>query len=213
MNIVRNLSLLVATSVVFVLVAFTGAEPALAANPCAANNPCGAAAAANPCAAKNPCGAAANPCGGGAVNPCAAKNPKVDISLVTRPSGTHLAKGDPAALIREGEKLFNDVTLGTNDIACQACHAENGLFKASFAKPYPHRVAMAANQGGMQSINLDEMIQFCILVPMAGKPLPWDSRELAALTAYTASLQKSFSADTGGANLNPCAARNPCSAK
>jgi len=26
----------------------------------------------------------------------------------------------------------------------------------------------------------------------AAKPLPWDSKQLAALTAYTASLQKTF---------------------
>ena len=45
---------------------------------------------------------------------------------------------------------------------------------------------------------------------MQGKPLPWNSRELAALTAYTAELQKSFVAQ--GAAANPCAGKNPCAA-
>ncbi len=188
----------------FALVAygeFNTAEAANPCNPCAANpcaaNPCAAnPCAANPCAA-NPC--AANPC---AANPCAA-NPcagaKVDANLVTRPAGTSLAKGD----VKLGEKLFKDTGLSTNGMSCQTCHEDNAAFEASFAKPYPHKVAMAAVQGGVTSIDLDEMVQFCLVVPMETKPLPWDSKELAALTAYTAELQKSFMA-------NPCAGKNPC---
>lgn len=61
-------------------------------------------------------------------------------------------------------------------------------------KGYPHEVAMAKDKGGVKSVQLDEMVQFCMVVPMEAKPLPWNSKELAALTAYTAELQKRFRA-------------------
>ncbi len=153
-------------------------------NPCAAKNPC------NPCAAKNPCNpcAAKNPCNPCGANPCAAA--AVDSKLVVRPHGTMLYKGDTAALVREGKKLFMDENLSTNGMACETCHADLEAFSGSFAKPFPHKVAMAFDSGGISSVSLDEMVQFCMVVPMAAKPLPWDSRELAALTAYTATLQQ-----------------------
>lgn len=171
-------------------------------NPC---NPC----AANPCATKNPC--AVSPCAGSnpcAANPCAAGT-SIDLKLVTRPKGTMLAKGNPADLIKEGERLFKDESLSTNGTSCISCHLNLEMFMDTFAKPYPHGVEMA-KESGMDQIDLDEMIQFCILTPMEAKPLPWDSRELAALTAYTAELQKSFVARGGAAN--PCAGKNPCAA-
>ncbi|OFX09169.1 MAG: hypothetical protein A2516_10995 [Alphaproteobacteria bacterium RIFOXYD12_FULL_60_8] len=128
-----------------------------------------------------------------AANPCAgAEQPGVDPSLVTRPEGTELAKGDPAAQIKLGESLFKDTSLSSNGFSCDTCHAENASFNASFAQPYPHEVAMAVERGGITSVDLDEMVQFCLVVPMETKPLPWDSKELSALTAYTAQLQKAF---------------------
>ena len=182
----------------FALLAFGGESIAKdQGNPC---NPC----AANPCAIKNPC-AGSNPC---AANPCAAGT-SIDLKLVTRPKGTMLAKGNPADLIKEGERLFKDESLSTNGTSCISCHLNLEMFMDTFAKPYPHGVEMA-KESGMDQIDLDEMIQFCILTPMEAKPLPWDSRELAALTAYTAELQKSFVARGGAAN--PCAGKNPCAA-
>ncbi len=176
-------------------------QMAAAKNPCNPCNPCAAKKnPCNPCAAKNPC----NPC---AANPCAAA--AVDAKLVVRPHGTMLYKGDTAALVREGKKLFMDQTLSTNEMACETCHADLEAFSGSFAKPFPHKVAMAFDTGGINSVSLDEMVQFCMVVPMAAKPLPWDSRELAALTAYTATLQKAFIAKAGNP-CNPCAAKNPC---
>ena len=100
-------------------------------------------------------------------------------------------KVDPK-LIKEGERLWNDKKLSTNGMSCQTCHQGNASFQASFAKPYPHAVQMVGEKTGLKQIRLDEMVQICMVVPMAAKPLPWDSRELAALTAYTARVQKSF---------------------
>jgi hypothetical protein len=56
---------------------------------------------------------------------------------------------------------------------------------------------------------------------MQAKPLPWNSRELAALTAYLGEVQNSVrkqAAETGATktqNANPCApkAANPCAPK
>jgi cytochrome c len=70
---------------------------------------------------------------------------------------------------------------------------------------------MVGEKAGLKQIQLDEMVQICMLVPMASKPLPWDSTELAALTAYTGEVQKKFK--PGAAAANPCAAKSPCAAK
>ena len=109
-------------------------------------------------------------------------------ALITRPAGYKPIAGDA----RLGEKLFNDVKLSTNGMSCATCHANHGAFQASFAKPYPHTVAMAKEQLGRKTVYLDEMIQGCMVMPMAAKPLAWDSKELAGLVAYLQVQQKSF---------------------
>jgi cytochrome c len=190
------------------------AQPS-AANPCAAKTLAAAAkqpCAANPCATKtNPC-AAKNPC---AANPCAAKNPcaagaKIEPTLITRPAGTKLAMADRAALITQGERLWQDLSLSTNGLTCQTCHINHGSFLATFSQPYPHTVAMAKERAGMEKIDIDEMVQLCMVVPMAAKPLPWNSRELAALSAYSLEVQKTFKPSAQPAAANPCAVKNPC---
>lgn len=155
--------------------------------------------------AKNPCAKAANPCAKPA-NPCAGK-PEIDPAAIRRPVGYKPAKGDAAL----GEKLWNDTKLSSNGMACSTCHQNHAAFQASFAKPYPHTVAMAKDKAGVKTVHLDEMIQACMVMPMATKPLAWDSMELAALTAYTQSQQKSFKPGAKGA-ANPCA-KNPCAMK
>lgn len=109
-------------------------------------------------------------------------------TAVVRPANYKPLKGNPVA----GEALFRDTKLSTNGMACATCHANHGAFSATFAKPYPHTVAMARDQLGRKRIYLDEMVQACMVMPMAAKPLPWGSKELADLTAYVAELQKSF---------------------
>jgi cytochrome c len=133
-----------------------------------------------------------------AANPCAPKSgaaatkPEVDPKLVLRPKGTKLFRGDAAQLVKQGEALFKSTKLSTNEMSCQSCHEANANFAESFSKAYPHDVAMAKAKSGVAKVDLDEMIQFCMVVPMQAKPLRWDSRDLAALTAYTGELQKAF---------------------
>lgn len=120
-----------------------------------------------------------------------------------RPAGVKLAKGNKSKLIAEGKRLWNSTSLSTNGLSCNSCHVNNASLNATFAEPYPHRVAMPSQMAGAGKIHADEMAQFCLLVPMQSKTLPWNSTELAALAAYTVELQKTF-------KPNPCAAKNPC---
>ncbi len=106
----------------------------------------------------------------------------------TRPAGYNPIAGDA----KLGEKLFTDTKLSTNDMACASCHANHSAYSDSFAKPYPHTVVMAKEQLGRKTVYLDEMIQACMVMPMAAKPLPWNSKELAGLVAYLQIQQKSF---------------------
>ncbi|MBF0624491.1 MAG: cytochrome C peroxidase [Magnetococcales bacterium] len=209
---------MLATALVMGTMAFVGMAPAQAEQP--ARNPC----AKNPCAVKMD-GGAKNPCAvhtdGGAKNPCAPKNPcavkrgvarELDPGLITRPAGTRLATGDQVQLVKEGERLWKDTKLSSNGMSCDTCHNDHGAFMPGFAKPYPHEVEMIREKSGVARIHLDEMVQGCLVMPMAANPLPWDSRELAALTAYTAEVQKTFKPNAA-APANPCAPKNPCGAK
>jgi cytochrome c len=143
-------------------------------------------------------------------NPCAAGKPGLDPKTFTRPIGYQPVAGDATL----GEKLFNDTKLSTNGMSCGTCHQNHASFQPGFAKPYPHLVAMAKEKAGVKTIHLEEMVQACMVMPMAAKPLAWDSRELAALVAYTQNVQKTF---RPGAKMsaNPCSAKpaNPCAAK
>ena len=178
---------------------------AAACNPCAAKrgcNPC------NPCAAKRAC----NPC-----NPCAAS---VSAGQFTRPCGAAVRPGADPALVTRGKRLWNDPSLGNSGLSCSSCHAGNASLNPGFAKPYPHPVQMPKQMAGVEQVHADEMVQFCMVVPMQAKPLPWGSRDLAALTAYTLEVQKSFNpcaAKKRASPCNPCAPKrgacNPCAAK
>jgi cytochrome c peroxidase len=111
-----------------------------------------------------------------------------DGALTVRPAGYRPHPGDA----KLGEKLFNDPRLSTNGMSCATCHANHASYSASFAQPYPHTVAMARDQLGRKQVYLDEMIQACMVMPMAARPLPWNSKELAALVAFVEHEQKTF---------------------
>ena len=56
-------------------------------------------------------------------------------------------------------------------------------------------------------LTLDQMINFCMMNPMKGKPLSWQSVEMTALAAYARDHA------TGGETANPCAMKQPCQKK
>jgi len=191
----------------------TAANPG---NPCAAKNACNPCAKKNPCAAKNPCNPCAmkNPC-----NPCGSANPcnpcggaSIDPARFKQPAGVRLAGGPTKQLLQRGEQLWTDRDLGNSGIACATCHFDHyGQMNPSFQEPYPHFVAMPHQRAGVDQVSAQEMVQFCMLVPMMSDPLPWQSTDLAALTAYVKHLQKGYRpVATGGNPCNPCAMKNPC---
>lgn len=47
----------------------------------------------------------------------------------------------------------------------------------------------------------------------AAKPLPWNSQELAALSAYRLEVQTTVKPAVQPAGANPCAPKNPCGAQ
>jgi len=72
--------------------------------------------------------------------------------------------------MEKGRKLFSDTSLSGNGLSCATCHSDGAGFNATFAKPYPHQVAMGANQFAMDEVHLDEMIQICMVQPMQAEP-------------------------------------------
>ncbi len=119
----------------------------------------------------------------------------IDSALIVRPKGTTPYAGDEAKLLARGEQLWNDKRLsGKGKTACSSCHrSPTRMFKKSFMNQYPHPVRMVSRKAGLDAVTMEGMVQFCMLVPMKAQPLPWNSEELAALTAYSAKVaQKAY---------------------
>ncbi|MBH8579478.1 cytochrome c peroxidase [Bisbaumannia pacifica] len=139
----------------------------------------------------NPCAAIST---SAAANPCAADDP---AQAVKRPEGYTPAYSESgendAELLARGEALFNDTSLSGNGLSCASCHGGDQGYQATFEQPYPHRVAMGENMFGMETVHADEMVQMCMVTPMAAEALGWDSEELAALSAYVVEVQRRYS--------------------
>jgi cytochrome c len=136
----------------------------------------------------------------------------LDASLVTQGSRPLFSGRATATLVAEGAALWSDTRLSrSGTMSCSTCHSTNyGQMQATFAAPYPHRVAMAKDRAGLEQVNAAEMVQLCMMIPMNNDPLPWESPELAALAAYVESIRPAYK-PAAGAGANPCAA-NPCAA-
>lgn len=123
---------------------------------------------------------------------------------VARPEGYEPGydeSGDnPKELIERGKALFNDPSFSTNGLSCASCHGADGQsgYQDSFNQPYPHQVSMGVNQFGMDTVHADEMVQLCMVAPMAAEPLEWDSDDLAALSAYVVHARARFAGEAEG---------------
>ncbi len=117
-------------------------------------------------------------------------NPK-DIK---RPMFSKKYKGDRRNLVARGKELYGDSSLSTNGLNCNSCHTDMAGYNDTFKQPYPHYVAMGKDIYGQKKLTAESMVQVCMQQPMEAKPLPWDSEELAALTAYVEVLQKEYAA-------------------
>jgi cytochrome c len=108
-------------------------------------------------------------------------------------------KPDPAvelkASIERGMKLFNDPKVGTSGQTCNTCHMKGGTvpgqmgdkklkaFDALNTK-YPMYWMMAK-----KVMTLDQVVNWCIVMPLKGEPLAWDDQKLTDLVAYCASVK------------------------
>jgi len=165
---------------------------------CSGANGTESTAEANPCAA--------NPC---AANPCGAQDLAEMIQQGDQTLDSH--GNTDAQLVALGAELWADASLsGAGATSCSTCHMGDGtaMMNPTFADPYPHFVQMGKDRAGMAAVTAAEMVQLCMAIPMATDPLDYGSVELAALTAYSVSLQDGFVPSAG---MNPCAA-NPCAA-
>lgn len=167
-----------------------GVRLAKQGNPCSAKNPC---SVHNPCAAKNPC----------SKNPCMAKNPCATKSIPIRKNPIK----DSAKLKEMSEKLWGSTSLGTSGLSCSACHPDGARLKK---EPFPKHIKMTGD-----ILTMDQMINFCMVNPMKGKPLKWNSQEMTALAAYiTANARESAMSPMNPCDMkNPCGMKNPCSSK
>ena len=47
---------------------------------------------------------------------------------------------------------------------------------------------MVSKKDKIDSITSEGMVQLCMIVPMKNDPLPWESKDLEALTAYSSAV-------------------------
>ncbi len=161
-------------------------------------NPCGM----NPCSTKssNPCGII-NPCGAKMSNPCGMSNP-CSAKMKNKPIRNYPLK-DYGKVVDRGERLWVDSTLGKSGLSCSTCHPKGKTSNLN-SKPYPKYIKMADDV-----LTLDQMINFCMVNPMKGKPLGWNSQKMTSLAAYVSNNSTGVANPCG--TKNPCAINNPCS--
>jgi thiosulfate dehydrogenase len=78
--------------------------------------------------------------------------------------------------VRKGYELWHDASLGTNGLACGNCHPD-----ASATNPH----TWPKYQTNLNKVGtLREMINWCVTVPMQGKPLALDGDQMISMEAY-----------------------------
>lgn len=148
----------------------------------------------------------------GARNPCMTKNTskiknpcaiKAGASDNIKPLRKKAFKNKKQAL-KYGKKLWKDTELGKAGVSCASCHPKGTNIKKA---PFPRYIKMANDV-----VTLDQMINFCMVNPMKGKPLRWRSQQMTALAAYTQKLASKQSPKNPCRRSNPYSGKNPCAA-
>jgi cytochrome c len=117
---------------------------------------------------------------------------EIDPTLISRPATSQRHTQDRNALVELGKRLWTYEGFGSNGQSCNSCHGSLDTYSETFGKPYPHFVQIVKDKAGLDQVDAEQMVQFCVVVPLAGRPLSWSSQELAALTAYVEVRQKLF---------------------
>jgi cytochrome c len=99
------------------------------------------------------------------------------------------------ASIERGKKLFSDPKLGTNDQMCGTCHVAGGTKPGKLGEK-ELKAFDALNtkypmywMGAKRVMTLDQVVNWCLVNALAGKPLVWDDQKLTDLVAYCASVK------------------------
>jgi len=90
----------------------------------------------------------------------------------------------PSSPVEYGKVLFADPSLGTTGKSCLTCHPEPSTLAGVGNKYNPKAYFSMAKR----EMTLKEVINFCVEVPMKGKPLDEKDERLLALEAYLRSL-------------------------
>ena len=96
-------------------------------------------------------------------------------------------------MVKMGDDLWHDGKLGTNGLACGNCHPDG-------AASNPHTYPKWQSQLGAVA-SLRDMINWCIEVPLAGKALDPNSKEMKALETYGYYMHRGFKLDPGEATM------------
>ena len=80
------------------------------------------------------------------------------------------------AAVEKGDDLWHNPGLGTNGLACGNCHPDGSATNPHTWPKYQTNLGKVGT--------LREMINWCIAVPMVGKPLALDSEDMIAMEAY-----------------------------
>ncbi len=91
--------------------------------------------------------------------------------------------------VKMGDDLWHNPKLGTNGLACGNCHPDGS---ASNPHTWPK---FQTNLGKVGTLR--EMINWCIAVPMQGKPLKPDSEEMIAMEAYATYTHRGVAIEPG----------------
>jgi hypothetical protein len=103
---------------------------------------------------------------------------------VTRPANSEPFSADRARLLKEGVARHDGTSLSPIGRSCNTCHSDENSYNETFNRPFPHYVQSVRFKTGLSQITAEGMVQFCMISAMEGRPLPWDSETLAALTAF-----------------------------
>lgn len=80
------------------------------------------------------------------------------------------------AAVAKGDGLWHDGKLGSNGLACGNCHPDGSATNPHTWPKYQTNLGKVGT--------LRDMINWCITVPMQGKPLALDSENMVAMEAY-----------------------------
>ncbi len=91
--------------------------------------------------------------------------------------------------VAKGDGLWHDGKLGTNGLACGNCHPDGSATNPHTWPKYQSNLGKVGT--------LREMINWCITVPMQGKPLAYDSTEMVAMETYATFAHRGVAIDPG----------------